>query len=104
MGETRSTAWRGVIARFWSLAALPTGRMPGTMSTKSGPHCLRRAAISSGEQNTPSRPRGGEVGRREDHAVEAAGMRRGRQSQDLVRRIGIDAGRLEVRAIERGQY
>src|SRR6266508_2554013 len=42
--------------------------------------------------------------RRADHAIEAAGVRQRRQSQDLVRRIGIDAGRLEIGAIERRQH
>src|SRR5438093_431109 len=74
------------MTRFWSPLAVPAGRMPGTMSTKSRPHALRKAAISSGEQMTPSRPlsRASAAGRRPRAAGHRANQASGFGKVDRV--------------------
>ena len=75
--------------RFWSPISAPAGRMPGTMSLKSGPHCgperlnLHRAA---------------------HHAVETCLLGIGGEAEHLILRRPSDAHAMKIRVVETGEY
>lgn len=51
-----SKAIRGVVTRFWSSKAVPSGRTPGVTRVKCPPNSRRNNAVSNGEQTSPFKP------------------------------------------------